>query len=971
MSADTSSSTSAFVTTLIFNSVLGAVFLIGFLTLRDRFKRVYEPRTLHDIATLSDECRAAPVPPGYFAWLPHILSKPRTFIMQHAGLDGYFYIRYLAIAAACSVLTAAVLFPILLPVNITNGYGLSGFEIMSFANVKNKNRFYAHVFCSWIVFGLVLYLMYRELYHYVLVRHAALTTPLYDGLLSSRTVIVTELGQELANEGEFERLYPKCHWVNYAYDLRELDEKVVERQKEARRLEGALNGALRKAVKRERSSKENLPGSAAMLDTYVAHGKQPTHRLGSWWKPPMEKWFGRKKVHSIEYCEERIATLNEEIAPLQKKWENNDKHPSVFLQFATQLEAQECYQSLEAVVGASRFGKKFIGATPNDINWPNMSLTKRERQIKRLLANLALTLLIVFWAIPVAVVGCISNVNFLTEKLHFLRFINNLPNFLMGLITGILPTVALAVLMSLVAPVTATVGSISGCITVEETSLYVQKWYYAFQVVHVFIVVTLASSASATVEAIIRDPSSAMTLLAANLPKASNFYIVYFLLLGLTTPSGNLLQIVTLILSKVLRLLDSSPRDKWTRYNTLAAPNYGVMYPAIQVMAVIMLSYSVISPIILIFTSFAFATLYIANLYNLVYVSGMPKNDLLGKNYPFAIFQLFVGLYLAEVCLLGLFSMAKAWGPLVLECVFLAATAAFNIYLKYKFLPVLDILPLSAIRYAQGNRYAHYPYRDEGLYETEALAAKLKEQHESDITGGTIRPATRPELQRADLIPSQSSLSDSDTPLHKDEKQVHMARVASGATDTSKHASTFVADDEEFKKLHYSDIDPALIGNKDSGAAGTRMKRLESLGTVVEGDVGDTFVDPEALKQGAGEGRDASVLSETSVWQRIALFFKPWECYKFADVRMRLPPVMNNTIQYDLEYLKKAYTDDAVHDEEPVVWIAKDPMGVSEQLVKDARTAGVDVRDEGTGFDEKGRCTFSDNPPDYTPATKL
>ncbi len=99
--------------------------------------------------------------------------------------------------------------------------------------------------------------------------------------------------------------------------------------------------------------------------------------------------------------------------------------------------------------------------------------------------------------------------------------------------------------------------------------LYCQNGTFAFQVIEVFLVTTLASSASSSVTAIISDPSSAMTLLSENLPKASNFYIAYFMLLGLTFPSGQLLQIVGLILSKVLgRLLDSTPRQNGTDTTT-------------------------------------------------------------------------------------------------------------------------------------------------------------------------------------------------------------------------------------------------------------------------------------------------------------------------------------------------------------------------------------------------------------------
>ncbi|SMN21868.1 similar to Saccharomyces cerevisiae YOL084W PHM7 Protein of unknown function, expression is regulated by phosphate levels [Maudiozyma saulgeensis] len=970
MSADTSSSTSAFVSTLIFNSIIGGIFLLGFLLLRQRYKRVYEPRTLDDIRTLFDEDRTDPVPSGFFHWLPFLLRKPHSFIIQHAGIDGYFYLRYLGVFAAFSFLAAIILFPILLPVNITNGNHLKGFEVMSFANVKNKNRFYAHVFLSWLVFGLLLFIIYKELYYYILVRHAAMTTPLYDGLLSSHTVIVTELNESLMQEGEFERLYPSLKFINYSYNLKDLNNLVDERGKNVTKLESAVNSCINKSTKKYLKGKYSKEKPEDNLDTYIPFEKRPKHRLGKWFLPPLEKWFGRKKVQTITYCSEHITELNEKIHPLQQHWKQNEKFPSIFIQFNSQLEAQKCYQSLEGVVGKKNFGKKFIGSTPKDINWPNMSMTTKERKIKRFLANTFLTLLIIFWAIPVAVVGCISNINFLTQKVPFLKFINNLPNVLMGLITGILPTVALAVLMSLVAPIITKIGNISGAITFEETSIFVQKWYYAFQVVDVFIVVTLASSASATVQAIIDDPSSAMTLLAANLPKASNFYIVYFLLLGLTTPSGNLLQIVTLILSKILHLFDSTPRAKWKRYNVLSEPNYGVLYPSIQILTVIMISYTIIAPIILIFTTLALITTYIANLYNLVYVIIPPKHDLMGKNYPYAIFQVFVALYLAEICLIGLFIMAKAWGPLVLECFFLVVTALANIYFKRIFLPVLNIVPLSAIRYARGQPNSVYPYKDLGLQESKDFAEKMRLQHEGDETGGVIRQVTRPELVRADLIQSSGS-SNSNTSQDAEEKakNANIVKVETGATgEHSRKNSTFVSPDEEFHKLHYSDIDPSRLNG--NGLDDVPLRQQDEHGVWLIGDVGDTYRDVEAMRDNE-RSQPGNSLRDYRALQRVTLFFKPWECYKFPVIRQKMPLILNSTIQYDIGYLENAYIDSSVNDHDPIIWVGKDPMGVSDQLVKECRDSGVDIRNEGTSFTEKGKCTYIDNPPDYEPNTKL
>ncbi|GAV47243.1 hypothetical protein ZYGR_0H00840 [Zygosaccharomyces rouxii] len=67
--ADSSSSTSAFVSSLIFNGCIAAIFTLAFLTLRPKDRRVYEPRTLDDVKTLKDEERTESVPSGYFRWV--------------------------------------------------------------------------------------------------------------------------------------------------------------------------------------------------------------------------------------------------------------------------------------------------------------------------------------------------------------------------------------------------------------------------------------------------------------------------------------------------------------------------------------------------------------------------------------------------------------------------------------------------------------------------------------------------------------------------------------------------------------------------------------------------------------------------------------------------------------------------------------------------------------------------------------
>lgn len=701
----TGSSVSAFVLTLIVNIALFLIFVGIFVLLKNKEKRVYTPRTY--VNTVPATERPEESPKGAFSWVLHLLKKSQSFIIQHAGVDGFFFLRYLFFYATVCFAGGIVLLPVLLAVNATSGGSdTKGFDVIGFANVAHKNRFYAHVFCLWIFFGLLIYCIYRELYYYISFRHAYQTTPYIDSLISSRTLLVTSLPKDF-DEVQVKNLFPAATSVTFARDYKDLLKDVKERKKLAGKYEAGLNKVVNKLVKiRAKLEKKGkpLPSEEDQVELYIPEKKQPHHKL----KPIIGK-----KVNTLEYVQTELPKLNEKIKTQQADYIHANAVGSVFLEFPSQLELQRALQAGRYLKELKKSGSKFVTNTaPEDIIWDNLGNSNIVRLGKKTLAVTVLCAMIIFWAIPVAVVGCISNINYLTEKVHFLRFINNMPSKLMGIITGLLPTIALGILMSLVPPFIKFMGKVSGLLTVQQIDLWCHDWYYAFQVVQVFLVTTCASAATAAVTTIIDDPSLVMTLLANNLPKASNFYICYILLQGLSIPGGALAQIVGLALSKVLgRVLDNTPRKKWTRFNTLAHPSWGVVYPVYALIGVITVCYAVISPIIIAFAVVSFTLVYYAYLYNLIYVMGH-SIDLRGRNYPKAMFQIFVAIYLAEICLIGLFVLAKLWGPFGLEIAMLVATVLAHLYLKYRFIDLYDAIPVQALYSSAGNTY---PTQDQGL----------------------------------------------------------------------------------------------------------------------------------------------------------------------------------------------------------------------------------------------------------------
>lgn len=99
---------------------------------------------------------------------------------------------------------------------------------------------------------------------------------------------------------------------------------------------------------------------------------------------------------------------------------------------------------------------------------------------------------------------------------------------------------------------------------------------------------TVTSSASAVVTQIIQDPSTATSLLSENLPKASNFYISYFIIQGLGVASGVLAQVVGFVIfSLMYKYLSGTPRALYTKWANLSAISWGSVLPVYTNIAVI------------------------------------------------------------------------------------------------------------------------------------------------------------------------------------------------------------------------------------------------------------------------------------------------------------------------------------------------------------------------------------------------
>ncbi|KAM0208719.1 hypothetical protein ACHAQD_010309 [Fusarium lateritium] len=698
-------SVSSMVSTLIPVLIASAVYIVVFLIFRKSNRRFYAPRTY--LGSLRENERSPALPNGLFNWFGTFWKIPDAYALQHQSLDSYLFIRFLRICCTICFVSLCLTWPILFPVNATGGNGNSELEILSYSNINidnstQRNRLYAHCFVAWLVYGFVMYTIMRECIFYISVRQAFLLTPQYAKRISSRTVLFTSVPKDYLDEARIRTLFNdsvKNVWI--PGETKDLDKIIEERDEAAMKLEKGEVKLLKlcnkeRAKSMKKSGHEAEKTNSATTDTetgdiaarYIPSKKRPSHRTG-----PLG--LIGKKVDTIEWGREELKTLIPKADNAQSDWlsGNYEKHSAVFVEFYTQSDAQAAYQTTTHH-HALHMAPRHIGVKPDEVVWKSLKFTWWQIVIRRYIIAFLIAVLIIFWAIPVAIVGVIAQVNTI-KTLPGLTWIGDIPSVILGVVSGLLPSVALAILMSLVPVFMRICAKQAGCVSVSQAELYTQNAYFVFQVLQVFLVQTLANSFVSSIATIVKDPSQVFSMLSSSIPTASNFYISYFIVQGLTIATSVLTQVIgCIIFNLVYKLFASTPRAMYKKWTTLSALTWGSLLPVYTNIAVISIVYSVIAPIILFWSTLAMAFFYLSYRYNILFVTETTI-DTKGLIYPRALKQLFVGVYLAEICLIGMFIISKAPGPAVLMVIFLIFTILFHITLSKALNPLLYSLPRS------------------------------------------------------------------------------------------------------------------------------------------------------------------------------------------------------------------------------------------------------------------------------------
>lgn len=727
---------------LIPAAFIASAYLCGFLLLRGKYASQYAPRTYSQIIPEKD--RTPSTSTSGTRWFRDFRHLDDKFVLRHHSFDAFLFLRFFRMLVLISVVGSLLTWPVLFPLNATGGGGAQELDKLAFSNIANARHCWGTVIIAILFLSFIILVITRERLFLINFRQIQLTSKPISHRLSSRVVLFLSVPYDLLSSDHLERIFGNgVQRIWKVTKLNDLKQLVDDRNQKVYDLEAAELIVAKNVLQQRQKANNSANGSSLERgDASVDHPhNRPTHR-----SLPLVG----QKLDTIDDILSSVPELDQKISDLRETYKAEDSRHTgaVFVEFKNQTLAHQALQQVQHHSPLS-LQPRYIGIAPSNVKWQNLAMDPSVRISKKYTAIVLIIAITIFWSIPVGIVATISNVEYLANNYQWLAWINKLPDWLIALIQGYLPPTALSMLTSYVPFWFRDIAELSGEPTQQAMEAMTQRWYFVFQFLQVFLVTTLSSGASAIVKKVGQEPGKIPDLLAANLPKSSNFYLTYFTLQGLSTTASQLIKYSDTFEYVFFKWWARTPRQKYEQETKTRGLFYGNSYAKFANLAVIAIVYSCIAPLVMGFAAVGFTLFYLTYKYLYLYTNNV-KVEMRGTAHARALQQMLTGVYVAELCLIGLFGARDAQGPGILMIIFFVLTIIHHYTVNKYLSPMEKNMPLDILQ--EGS--------DENNEEDSTQSPLLSDQPRHKISSNlpSYLDPLKGVLNEYNILPSASSL---------------------------------------------------------------------------------------------------------------------------------------------------------------------------------------------------------------------
>ena len=561
--------------TLLFSLIQGLLFFAFFFVQRRKDREnsnfeLFEPRQF-------TRAHRSPAPfdggGGIFSWAKAAYKVSDEECLRFVGLDTFMFLRFLRIGARISFL-GTILSCILIPVYATGearGINTESFNQLTLARVGDQSpRLWATLVCEFVVVAFVLYSFWTEwgLYashHYAFLAFGDIDTPDEFRYACRIENLPCHLRSNRAVGDYFEQLFPnQVQQASVCLVTTKLEKLVRDRHAKLVLLEKAIafthakpekpaptmkDGASKlgccggtkvdsipflelqiRCINEEIDNERKIIYSIVNIDneeTKEEHAKIEEVKI----KPADSTGGQQVDIGLAEGGGITVSADNSIGAPYQ----TNDSLEEE--KFEPRADVQTCstafitftsLRSKQSAVQVEISGKKdtvevFPAPEPAGIIWENVTANLSQQRVSAMIASGFWIVGILFWAVPVSFVVSIANLNSILQAFDLNKA--NPSSFWYGLVSGLLPVIALQVLMIvLYISIVACAISFIRLKSMPEVDDYSFFWHQLFQFANLWLIL-IGGSAFNQIDSLINNPASISTIIASAMPGASVFFI--------------------------------------------------------------------------------------------------------------------------------------------------------------------------------------------------------------------------------------------------------------------------------------------------------------------------------------------------------------------------------------------------------------------------------------------------------------
>lgn len=730
---------------IAFSATLGLAGFLGFCFLRPRWKGLYAARKKQNA-----QSTALPeLPDSFFGWILPLWRITEEQVLASAGLDAYVYLAFFKMAIKFLLVTLFFALTIIKPVHDTHKSkeedkpkkpaavlspnGTVGYlELRSSWMSGEAYDYYTDYLWMYIVFAYLFtaflgYLIVAETRKVIEIRQEYLGS---QTTITDRTIRLSGIPPDLRSEEKIKEFIEdlqigKVESVTLCRNWKELDEAVYERGSVLRKLEEAWTIYLGK--RKVDRSLETLPvvqpsppapaavpaesnddETSGLLNGSGQHADHGLIRTIYKRRPTTKIWYGRfklryKNVDAIDYYEEKLRRLDEQIKVLRRK----DFEPTP-LAFVTMDSVASAQMAFQAVLDPSPLQLLANSSpAPNDVVWSNTYIPRSKRMLRAWSITGFIGLLSVFWTALLFPIATALN----TCAIH--EFFPGLANFLdehkyiESVVNTQLPTIALTLLTIGVPYLYDWLANLQGMISQGDVELSVISKNFFFTFFNFFILFTVLGTASNVVDMFERfgknlnDASALAITIADALRKLLTFYTNFILLQGLGLFPLRLMEFGALTLYPINLMGAKTPRD----YAELVQPpvfSYGFFLPQTILIFIICVVYSVLEDSwkVLLAGLAYFMIGGFVHKYQLLYAMEHRQHST-GRAWLMMCDRLIVGVIMFQLTMAGQLATRGAVKRSVLIGPLVIATLWFAYLYSRTYRPLMKFIALRSLRSSQ------------------------------------------------------------------------------------------------------------------------------------------------------------------------------------------------------------------------------------------------------------------------------